>query len=408
MKIDYRIPFGDLKIGKSARQRIVEVLDSNWVSEGRFVREFEEKFAEKFNWKHAIATSSGTDAGIVVWSAVNELTSGRIMETSDEDHDFVKTKYIMTPACAFVATANCILASGMIPWFIDVELETLNLSSTLLASKFQSHFAEIELGDITGIQFVATMGKPTPIKEIAKIAENHDLYLIGDFCEAHGAQFIGRCSLPGYHTMAYADHICDASIYSLYAAHLIVGGEGGIICTDDDELAELCRSIKSHGRPAGSAEFQFINIGCNAKWNELCSAIALEGLEKFDETFRRRQELRAMFIEKLRPLEDLFVLYDDGPGEIISPHAFPLVYRDEAAEVMPLRHHLERAGIQTKSLFGSLPTDHGAFSFLGHKKGDFPVAEHIGRTGLHWGCHEHMTDEDVEYVCAVIREFHGR
>ena len=238
----HRVPFGDLRIGPLARRRVIEALDSNWISEGRFVREFEEKFAAKFGWKHAIATSSGTDAGMVVWSAVRELNGYNYA-----CHRGVRSE-VITPACAFVATGNCLLAAGIMPAFLDIELGTLNLDPGLILEEIRED--KFERGeDIIGIQFVATMGKPTPVKEIAKITEECGLWLVYDGCEAHGAALYFDESPAGapantFTKTIYADHLCDAAIYSFYAAHLIVSGEGGMICTDDNELAELCRSIK--------------------------------------------------------------------------------------------------------------------------------------------------------------------
>ena len=396
--MSWRVPFGDLKIGPSARKRIAEILDSNWVSEGRLIREFEERFADKFGWKHAIATSSGTDAGIVVWSAVREICG---YSHAAARKDYQRAGAVFTPACAFVATANCLLASGLRPVFIDVDLDTLNLNIQYIENVMPLW---IENG-LIGIQFVATMGKPTPVKQIAALAKKHNLYLVGDWCEAHGAQFVGHVSVPGFHSMAYAEHACDASIYSFYCAHLIVGGEGGIICTDDAEIAGLCRSIKSHGRPAGSVQFDFQRPGSNSKWNDLCAAVALESLERFDETFAKRRAIRSALIDALSQFEDDLMIYRDDPSEVISPHAFPIVLRDENADMRPLYEHLDKSGIQVKTLFGSLPTDHKAFQFLGYKKGDFPVSERIGRTGLHFSCNEFMTEDDVGFIAGKIGEW---
>ncbi len=382
-----RVPFGDLRIGPLARKRVMEALDSNWISEGRFVWEFEEKFAEKFRWTHAIACSSGTDAGMVVWSAVREMAGEEGNEGS-----------VITPACAFVATANCLLAAGLKPYFRDIELPTLNLDPSPLNDK--QTVLDRESGTL-GIQFVATMGKPTPLEDVCRIARDYDLCCVADLCEAHGAMHPTR---DGSHPLTPSGirHAPDAAIYSFYAAHLIVGGEGGIICTDDDELAALCCSIKSHGRPPGSNYFDFQRPGFNSKWNELCAAVALESLEKFDETFEKRRMVRQKLLDALSPFEDRIILYRDAPGEVIAPHAFPIVLRDETGDIRPLYRALEDAGVQCKSLFGSLPTDHKAFEFLGHKRGDFPVAERIGRTGLHFGCNEFMTDEDVDYIAEIF------
>lgn len=404
---EWRVPFGSLKITESAKRRLNSVASSDWVSEGCYVREFEEKFAEKFGWRYAIATSSGTDAGIVVWAAIREL-SGLMPTVGIAGRGTFASSYgaVITPACAFVATMNCIMAAGLVPAVADISIHDLNLSPDACN-------AVVNDNGIIGIQFVATMGKPSPLIQVAEIADKNDLWLVGDFCEAHGAKLIfdesaSLGALPRTFTKTiYADHFCDASIYSFYAAHMVVGGEGGIICTNNDELASMCRSVKSHGRPA-SGYFDFQRIGYNSKWNEFCAAVALGSLEHFDETFERRRDVRAKLLRALEPFESKLILYRDGPGEIISPHAFPIVLRYYDAlnsGFRPLYCALEAKGIQCKTLFGSLPTQHQAFKFLGYEEGTFPVAERVGRTGLHFGCHEFMTDDDVGLIADTIGEF---
>jgi len=392
----WRVPFGDLKITKSSRDRLNDIATTSWVSEGRYVKEFEKKFAAKFGWKHAVAVSSGTDAGMIVWAAIRDL-SGKC-HTSKSVYEYDGIFMVITPASAFVATANCLLAAGCYPYFADIDLKTLNLNPV--------DVTRVLLSTIQGIQFVATMGKPSPLIQIADIAAKHALWLVGDFCEAHGAMVTSTDPDVVFSTLGYADHLCDASIYSFYAAHLVIGGEGGIICTDDDELAKVCRSVKSHGRPSNSNYFDFQRIGFNSKWNEPCAAIALGSLENFDTTFERRREVRAKLLKALEPFEDKLILYRDGPGEIISPHAFPIVLReDNLLNTNLLYDLLEDKGIQCKTLFGSLPTQHKAFEFLGYKPDNFPVAERIGRTGLHFGCHEGITDDDIGLIADTIGEF---
>ena len=390
MSDKYRIPFGKLVIGDTARRYIERALSRNWVSEGENVREFERRFAEKFGWRHAIATSSGTDAGIVAWSAVRELED--VTPHTCQGYISKNRGFVATPACAFTATANSILAAGLEPLFTDVSLDTLNIDQRKLTEVLER--AKSVSYRCNSIQFVATMGKPTPTRDVAQLALKHDLKIVIDACEAHGAIFED----------VEVGHFGHVAIYSFFPAHLIVAGEGGMICTDSDELADLCRSIKCHGYGPGP-RFDFIRVGYNSKMNELTAAVGLEGLERFDEIFDKRRRVRAMLYERLSDFQDKLILYDDAPGEIISPHAFPIVLRDPAADVMPLYHHLEQAGIEVKTLFGSLSTDHAAFRFLGHKPGDFPVAERIGRTGLHFSCSEYLTEEDVDYVVNAIKEF---
>src|ERR1043166_5220133 len=111
----YRIKFGHLEVGECARRFVDDALRRNWVSEGPNVKMFESRFRGRFGYPHAIAVSSGTDAGLVVMAALHDLGAHR----GDE---------VITPALAFVATANCILTAGLVPKFVDVELETLNIN----------------------------------------------------------------------------------------------------------------------------------------------------------------------------------------------------------------------------------------------------------------------------------------
>ena len=371
----YRVSFGHIEVGKTARRHLEAALARHWVSEGANVRQFEAAFASKFGYKHAVATSSGTDAGIVSMAAL--LARGGA-QRGDE---------VITPALAFVSTANCILAAGLVPKFVDVELDTLNIDPALIEA--------VVTPRTRAIQVVHTMGKPCRMVEIQAIAKRHKLLIIEDACEAHGATLNGQV----------IGSFGAAGLFSFYAAHLICSAEGGMIVTQDDELAALYRSIRSHGRRDGELYFHFDRIGFNSKMNDLEAAIGLEGMERFDETFAIRRRRLTQLWDRLAPLEDRLILYRDGPDEVTSPHACPIVLRDASASMEGLYRHLENQGIQCKTLFGSLPTQHRAFEFLGYRTGAFPVAERIGRTGLHFGVHQYLTDADIDYVVDSIRSY---
>ena len=367
----YRITFGHIEVGETGRRRLSEALDRNWVSEGPNVQQFEAGFANKFGYRCAMATSSGTDAGIVAMSALLE----RGAERGDE---------VITPALAFVSTANCILAAGLVPKFVDVEIETLNINPALIEAAITPK--------TRAIQMVHTMGKPCKMDALLAIARRRNLTVIEDCCEAHGATLNGKV----------VGSFGALGLFSFYAAHIICSGEGGMVVTSDAELGGLCRSIRSHGRRGGQLYFHFDRVGFNSKMNDLEAAIGLEGLEQFDQTFAIRRRYLQQLWERLSPLQDRVMLYPDGPGEVTCPHAFPLVLRDERQSMEPLYQHLERRGIQCKTLFGSLPTQHRAFTFLGYREGMFPVAERIGRTGLHFGVHQYLTDDDIAYAAESV------
>ena len=369
-----RITFGHIEIGETARSRLSRALDRNWVSAGANVEEFESAFRDRFGYADTIATSSGTDAGLVAMAALEE----RGIQRGDE---------VITPALAFVSTANVILAAGLVPRFVDVRLETLNIDPALLEAAITPR--------TRAIQVVHTMGKPCDMKSIMEIAKRRNLAVIEDCCEAHGAtlnsEVVGSFGVMG--------------LFSFYAAHIICSGEGGMISTSDPDIAAACRSIRSHGRRGGELYFHFDRIGFNSKMNDLEAAIGLEGLEALDRTFETRRRHLLRLQKSLAPFQDRIILYRDGPGEVVCPHAFPLVIRDAGASMEPLYRYLEDKGIQCKTLFGSLPTQHRAFRFIGHSEGDFPVAERIGRTGLHFGVHQYLTDDDIDYAADMVAQY---
>jgi dTDP-4-amino-4,6-dideoxygalactose transaminase len=199
--------------------------------------------------------------------------------------------------------------------------------------------------------------------------------------------------------------IGDMGAFSFYTAHQIVCGEGGMVTTQDDKLAAIIRSIKSHGRPAGSLYFDFQRIGFNAKMNDLEAALGLEGIETFDEFFNKRKNNLYKMLDLTKDLSDHCYFIREEKYEKVSPHAFPLVLKDKKYNRNKLYHHLESKGIQCKTLFGSLPTQHNAFKFLKYKYGDFPVSEYIGDNGLHFGMHQYINDDDLKFISDVLHNY---
>jgi dTDP-4-amino-4,6-dideoxygalactose transaminase len=369
-----RITFGELRIGEMARDRIHSCLEKHWVSEGENVRDFEEGFARHFGYRHAVAVSSGTDACLVACASLY----ARGAERGDE---------IVVPACSFVATSNAVLAAGFVPRFVDIELETLNLDPSQIEAAITPR--------TRAIMVVHTMGKPCDMDAINEIAGRHGLVVIEDACEAHGATYKGRT----------VGTLGSLGAFSFYAAHLICCGEGGMVVTDDDELEQVARSIKSHGRPYRDIYFDFQRFGLNCKMNDLEAAIGIEGLAGFDEVFETRKRFLYRLLDLTRDLGEVAHFLVEQEHEKVAPHAFPLVLKDPSHDAKALYAHLEERGIQCKTLFGSLPTQHPAFAFLGHRPGEFPVAEYVGDNGLHFGCHQYLGDDDLVFAADALRDY---
>jgi len=369
-----RIDFGDLKIGDIAREKINESLDKNWVTQGKNVEEFEKLFANKFGYKHAIAVSSGTDACIASLGSLYDFGAKR----GDE---------IIVPASTFVATANAVLAAGFTPRFVDIELETMNINPDLIEEKINEKTA--------AIMPVHLMGKPCYMDEITDLADKYDLKVIEDSCEAHGAKYKDR----------YIGTIGDMGCFSFYVAHLVICGEGGMIVTDDDKIADVVRSVRTHGRPTGSIYFDFQRFGLNLRMNDLTAAIGIEGIYNFDETFKKRKQNMYDLLDMTKNLEEYMYFIKEEDHDVVCPHAFPVILKNEKYDCKKLYNYLEKKSIQCKTLFGSLPTMHKAFNFMDYKPGDFPVAEYLGKNGLHFGIHQYLTSDDLEYIADTLNSY---
>lgn len=371
--MSYRISFGDVRIGEAARANIERALAANWITQGENVREFEREFAARFGFAEAIAVNNGTAADIAACMALYEYGAKR----GDE---------IIVPACCFVACANSILAAGFVPRFVDIELETLNINPALIEPAINSRTA--------GIMVVHNMGKPAKMDEIHAVALAHRLPVIEDCCEAHGAIYKDRPVGTG----------SDFSTYSFYAAHLIVAGEGGMVGVHNLDLAKLIRSVISHGRPYGSIYFDFQRFGLNLRMHELAAAIAREGLGAFDDTFQIRRFNLFHLLKQTAHLEKFMHFIKEEEHEVIAPHAFPLVVKKGPVDPELLYRHLEDHGIQTKTLFGCLP-DHQAFEWMKVDLAQFPVAAYVDTNGMHFGVHQYLTVEDLDYAADVLDEF---
>lgn len=376
MKAGYT--FGHIEIGPRAKKLLKASLARNWVSGGPNVKLFEERFRKTFGFKEAVSVSSGTSACITQVAALHEY--GAIW--GDE---------VIVPALSFVATANSVLAAGFRPVFADIRRDTLNIDPARIEKMITSR--------TRAIQVVHTMGKPCDMDPILEIARRRKLVVLEDACEAHGGKYKGR----------YVGGIGRSGAFSFYAAHIICSGEGGMVSTNDPEFAKILRSVRSHGRPDGTIFFQFDRFGFNAKMNDLEAAVGIEGIENFPGIFAKRKENLRYLLAGVRDLSHLFYFLNEEPHEVISPHAFPLVIREKAGiDYWKLYRHLEKKGMQVKTLFASLPTQHKCFDFLGYRPGDFPEAEYVGQNGLHVGCHQYLKRADLDCFLEILHDYARR
>ncbi len=373
------IRFGNVKFGDKAKDYLLEVLDSNKVSMGEKVAKFEEEFGKLFDYKFNIATSSGTDSDTAACMALYDFGAKR----GDE---------IIAPALAFISVGNSILAAGFTPKFVDIERHTLNIDPKKIESAITPK--------TKGILLVHTMGRPCEIDNIIEIAKKHNLFVIEDSCEAHGAKYKGK----------FIGQFGDMATFSFYAAHLICSGEGGMVSTNNEKLSKVLKSIRNHGREEGEINldpkyFNHVRSGLNFRMNEMEASLALDQVSNFWNVFKKRKDNYYYLMLKLKDLEKFIYLLHEQAHEIIAPHAFSIVLKDSKYNYDKLYQFLREKKINCKRNFGCIPTQHKAFEFLGYKLGDFPEAEYVGDNGIHFGIHQYLEKDDLDYVSEVLHEY---
>lgn len=369
-----RIPFGDLRIDKRATHHINDCLRTSSVSGGQKVRQLEDMWGKLFDYKHNVAVSNGTDADIASCMTLYDFGA----ERGDE---------IIAPALAFAAVGNSIMQAGFNPAFVDVKRETMNINVEKIIEKINSK--------TRAIMAVHTMGKPCEMDKIMDIAKKYNLKVIEDCCEAHGGRYKDK----------FVGQWGDMATFSFYVAHIISCGDGGMVSTNDSETRDILDSVKHHGRKPGSLYFDHLRHGSNFRMNDLTASVGIPDLEDFWNVFNKRKNNLYSLTEKTKDLEEFAYFVQEGRGEIISPHAFSVTLKDPSLNYSELYKFLEKNEIQCKRNFGSMPTQHKAFKYLGHKLGEFPEAEYVGENGLHFGIHQYLSNEDLDYTSEVLHKY---
>jgi dTDP-4-amino-4,6-dideoxygalactose transaminase len=238
-------------LGDAEAEAVLAVLRSGHLAQGRVVAEFEDRFAALCGVKHAIATTSGTTALHVALLA----------------HGIGPGDEVITTAFSFVASANAALYVGARPVFADIDPATLNIDPESIRAKITPR--------TRAIIAVHLYGNPAALDQLVAICEEHEIVLIEDACQAHGATFAGR-QVGSFST----------GCFSFYPTKNMTAGEGGMITTDDDELAEHARLLRSHGSPR---RYYHTMLGYNFRLSDIHAAIGLAQLDRLAEWTEQRR-----------------------------------------------------------------------------------------------------------------------
>jgi dTDP-4-amino-4,6-dideoxygalactose transaminase len=369
------LPFIDLKaqqrvIYPRLMERLQRVLDHGQYILGPEVAELEEKLARYVGVKHAVSCASGTDALLMALMAYG-VGPGHA---------------VFCPAFTFIATAEVVQLVGATPVFVDIDPVTYNmdprgLEDNILALKDNKSGAKLTP---RGVIPVDLFGQPADYDPICALARKHGLFVLEDAAQSFGAIYRGR----------RAGSLGDAAATSFFPAKPLGGyGDGGAIFTDNDELADVLRSIRVHGQ--GSHRYDHVRLGINGRLDTLQAAVLLTKLEIFDDEVAARQAAADRYIEALR-------------GHVEVPRVAPdctsvWAQFSVQSEARPqLLKQLQEAGIPTAIYYPKPLHLQEAYRGLGYRVGDLPVSERIADRIFSLPMHPYLSAADQERIAAAI------
>lgn len=369
----WKVPLSRPDVGAEEIQALTEVMQSGWLSLGPRQTEFEEAFASYLGVKHAIAVNSGT-------SALDLILKGKGIEKGDR---------VITTPFSFIASSNAILFQDAIPEFVDIDPITLNIDPQAVEEKI----LEIRKKDPQqprAILAVDIFGIPADLMELERIARKYDLVLVEDACEALGASIEGRM----------AGSFGDGAAFGFYPNKQITTGEGGMISTNDDRLAERCRILRNQGR-SGNDWLAHSDLGFNYRLSELACALGLVQIERVEEILFRRFQVAEMYQDRLAEIEEL-ILPPDPDFLQRSWFVYVVFLAGKEQNRNRILSRLHGRGIQASNYFPPIhlqPLYRNRFGFSG---GEFPVCERMAGSSIALPFFGEMRSGDVSQVCSEL------
>lgn len=329
---------------------------------GRFVPEFESRFARLINVEHAASVCNGT---VAVHLALICLGIG------EEDE-------VIVPTLTYVASVNAISYTGAKPVFVDSLRESWQMDPQEILRKITPR--------TKAIMVVHLYGHPCEMKVIMEIAQEHHLFVIEDCAEAFGSQYEGR------HVGSFGDIGC----FSFYGNKTITTGEGGMVVTDDDTLHDRAVHFKGQGL-AKHREYWHDVIGYNYRMTNICAAIGLAQLERAEEILASKRRISSMYDRLLR---DSGVETHTEAENVLHSYWMYSILAPKAKDRSIIRTALKEEGIETRPLFHpvhTMPMYAGRFQ-------KFPVAEDLGWRGINLPSYPDLGEEDISKICEVIMD----
>lgn len=340
---------------------VTECIVKNWISsQGRFVPEFESAFAKFCGVKHGIAVCNGTMALhlALVLAGVGP---------GDE---------VIVPVLTFIATANAVRYTGATPIFVDSEQDTWTMDVSLVKKQITSK--------TKAIIPVHLYGHPVDMDSLKKLAKEYDLFIIEDAAEAHGAKYKGEM----------VGSLGDIGCFSFFGNKIVTTGEGGMLTTDSDSLAERARVLRDHGMAKNKRYWHDV-LGYNYRLTNLQAAVGVAQMEQVETLLERRRDLQRTYTEKLSLDPRIEMPRRVDWAETVN-WLYTVLLRQDCDRDHVIEQ-LQHEGIDTRPVFYPL---HYLPPYA--QEGNFPIAEDISRRGLSLPTFASMGSSDVERVCSSL------
>ena len=348
------------------RAYVDECLETGWISSiGRFVGDFESAFANFVGVDHAISCCNGT-------CALHLALVGLGVGQGDE---------VIVPTLTYIASANAVTYCGAKPVFADVEPRSMNLDPALVESLITPR--------TKAIVAVHLYGHPADMDALAEVANRHGIPLVEDAAEAHGARYKGRS----------VGSLSRVAMFSLFGNKILTTGEGGVLTTNDAELAARLRLYRGQGMDP-NRRYWFPVVGYNYRMTNIQAAIGLAQLEMVDEHLAARQNVRRWYDERLAELSDVLQVPAVLPW---AHHSFwmytVLLSQSASCSRDELMARLEADGIETRPVFYPM---HVMPPYRDDSR-RFPVADGLAALGVNLPTHGLLSENDVDFVVARLR-----
>ena len=384
----FKVPLSSPDLTDLERQAVLDVLQTPDLSMGPHYQGFEEAIAGYVGAKHAIAVSSGT-SGLHLCIRAAGIQPGDL---------------VVTTPFSFMASTNVVLYEKAVPVFVDAEPRTGNIDPDQMeaavrdlaaggkaAEKWLPRRGAEAHGTLKALLPVDVFGQPAEMDRVRSLAEEFDLLIIEDSCEAIGAEYKSR----------QAGTLGDMGVFAFYPNKQITTAEGGMVVTNNDTYAEMMRALRNQGRAPGDTWLQHSYLGYNYRMDELSAVLGKVQMTRLDEILEKRARVAGWYRARLKDMTLLEIPEVAATTTKMSWFVYvirvaPGIDRDDVIR------RLSEEGIPGRPYFAPIHLQLYMIDMFGYQPGDYPITEDLGNRGIAIPFSSVMTEEQVETVCQAL------